>query len=89
MLRIDLAWQTSEEVGLKVAGRLSKEGVALLKGEGQCWLGEVDRLVLDLEELQFIDEEGAELLRGWKERGVRWQGGSIFVRAQLQDYGLG
>ncbi len=89
MRRIDLAWQTAEEVGLKVAGRLSKEGVALLKGEGQCWLGEVDRLVLDLEELQFIDEEGAELLRGWKERGVRWQGGSIFVRAQLQDYGLG
>ena len=88
MLRINLAWQTSKEVGLKVEGWLWKKDVALLKEEGERWLGEVDRLVLDLEELQFVDEAGAALLRGWKAAGVRWRGGSIFVRAQLRGYGL-
>ncbi len=34
MLRISLAWRTSNEVGLKVEGSLCREDVFLLKEEG-------------------------------------------------------
>ncbi len=51
-------------------------------------MAESVQLVLDLEEVQFVDEKGAKLLSRWKKVGVRWQGGSIFVQAQLNEYGL-
>jgi anti-anti-sigma regulatory factor len=88
MLRITVVEQTPEEVVLKVEGRVCRGNVALLEQEGEGYLKEAGRLVLDLGGVQFIDEAGAELLRRWAGEGVKMRGGSMFVQAMLKSYGL-
>ena len=88
MLRISLAWQDREEIGLKVEGRLEGEEVALLAAEGEHWLEEGKGLVLELEGLRSVDAAGAALLLRWGEAGVTWRGASMFVQTLLRDYGV-
>lgn len=87
MLRITVKEQSAEEVALKVEGWMCGANVGLLEREGAPYLG--PRLVLDLNGVQNIDEEGLALLRRWSGEGVRLCGGSLFVRALMESYGLG
>jgi anti-anti-sigma regulatory factor len=90
MLRVSLVEQSPEEVVLKVEGWVCRGNVALLEQEGAGYLGKGEGLVLDLSGVQFIDERGLELLRRWaEEEGVEVRGGSLFVQALLNQYGLG
>ena len=88
MLRLIMKSQTSEEVVLEVHGWVSEKYVSILEQEGVRLLGESQRLVLDLKGVQFIDEEGIRVLRGWVREGVVLRGGSLFVRMLLEAHGL-
>ena len=86
MLRITVMSHTGEEVALKVEGWVSGVNVSLLEQEGARYTGK--RLVLDLAGVQFIDEAGIALLRGWSGERLVLRGGSVFIRALLTDNGL-
>ena len=88
MLRLITVSQSQEEVVLKVDGWLAGENVDLLEQEGAPVLGQVRRLVLDLQGVRFIDEAGIALLQGWSSQGLVLQGGSVFIRALLETHGL-
>jgi anti-anti-sigma regulatory factor len=88
MIRLIIRSQTPEEVVLEVHGWVSGGNVSILEQEGVRVLGESGRLVLDLRGVQFIDEEGVGVLRGWVSEGVVLRGGSLFVRMLLEAHGL-
>ena len=88
MLRISVVCQSPAEVVLKLEGWVSREAVGLLREEGRRWLGQEQRLALDLEGVSFIDRAGLDLLAAWAARGVGLRGGSLFVRTLLQHRGL-
>ncbi|MBI2503120.1 MAG: hypothetical protein HYW07_07780 [Candidatus Latescibacteria bacterium] len=87
MLRITLVSSGPAEVVLKVEGAIAGQEVALLEQEGRPWLGQTS-LRLDLDGVQFIDEEGLELLERWHHQGALLRGGSLFVKTLLQRRGL-
>ena len=89
MLRITVVSQSQEEVALKVEGWIGAGEAAVLEQEGDRYLRQGGRLVLDLNGVQNIDEAGVELLRRWSRKGLRLCGGSVFVRALLDRYRLG
>ena len=71
MLRISRIDNPEAELYLKVEGRLSGDGVALLEGE----LAEASRsarsLSLDLAEVDFASVQATEMLRAATARGVK------------------
>ena len=83
MLRISRIDQESAGVCLKVEGRLSGDGVALLEGE----LAEASRatslLSLDLAAVDFASLQAAEMLRAATARGVRVAACSPFLAKLL------
>lgn len=88
MLRLILGAQTPEEAVVEVHGWVSGKEVALLEEEGERWLQESARLVLELEGTQFIDGTGLALLDRWAQQGLSLRGGSAFVRQLLARHGL-
>lgn len=82
MLRITRVSSNAETVVLKVEGAIAGQEVALLEQEGGPWLGQTG-LRLDLDGVQFIDENGLELLKNWSGKGVGLCGGSLYVRTLL------
>ena len=88
MLRLTVISQTKEEAVLKVEGWVSGADVALLREEGIRLLRETERLVLDLDGVQFIDREGIALLKRWSGDWLVLRGGSLFVRGLLEEHGL-
>ena len=89
MLRLTIRSQTPGEAVLQVDGWLSGKDVSILEEEGLRLLGEVNRLVLDLKGVQFIDRAGIELLRSWWGDQLELRDGPPFVRALLEKHGLG
>ena len=88
MIRLTIRSQTSQEAVLQVDGWVSGGNVSILQEEGMRLLGESQRLVLELKEVQFIDRRGIALLkRGWGERLVL-RGGSSFLKALLAQHEL-
>lgn len=83
MLRISRIDQQGAGICLKVEGRLSGEGVALLEGE----LAEAARttieLSLDLAAVDFASLQAAEMLRLAKARGVEVVACSPFLAKLL------
>jgi anti-anti-sigma regulatory factor len=81
MLRITSS-RTDTTATLKVEGRIAAE-----------WVGELSRaataaehnrrVVLDLEEVTFVDADGASLLRALRDRGVALAGCSAFVSSLI------
>jgi anti-anti-sigma regulatory factor len=89
MLRITLVEQEEEEVVLRVEGWISGEGVRLLEAEGERYLKQTGRLVLDLKGMQFIDDAGIALLKRWGGERLVLRDGSPFVRMLLEMHGIG
>ena len=88
MLRVTEILSGDREVILKVEGSISRDDVALLRDEGnRCASGE-RQVVLDMNGVCFLDEEGIALLRFWQERGVLLRGGPAFIHELLKSHGL-
>lgn len=91
MMRLSLVSQQAEEVVLKVEGHihlLAEAGV--LTREGQRWLKQGKRLVLELAGLQAIGPVGLAVLQWWQAAGrpVALRGGSRVLQALLRFHGL-
>jgi ABC-type transporter Mla MlaB component len=89
MLRMREMNRTVEAVTLAVDGRVAGDSVRALEREGTRLLAEAGRLILQLDDTQYIDAEGLALLRRWRGRHLRLCGGSAFVRALLRRHGWG
>jgi anti-anti-sigma regulatory factor len=88
MLRLTVRSQSPEEVVLALDGRLADAEVAVLAEEGEGYLQESRRLVLDLTGVQFIDRSGLELLERWSGEQLVLRGGTWFIRLLLERHGL-
>ena len=88
MVRLTVISQTEEEGVLKVEGWVSGADVEILEEEGARLLQETQRLVLDLDGVQFIDREGIALLKRWSGKRLELRGGSLFIRGLLEEHGL-
>ena len=89
MIRLTIRSQTPKEAALQVDGWVSGKNVTILEQEGTRLFEETQRLVLDLDGVQFIDREGIALLKRWSREGwVLLRGGSLFIQALLEENGL-
>jgi anti-anti-sigma regulatory factor len=88
MLRLTIVSQSTKEIVLKVDGWLGGANVSLLEQEGEFHLQDGGKLVLDLEDVRFIDQTGLALLRQWSREQLELRGGSPFLRALLKEHGL-
>ena len=88
MLRLTIVSQSTREVVLKVDGWVGGADVGLLEEEGEFHLQDGGKLVLDLEDVRFIDQAGIQLLKQWSGEQLELQGGSSFVRTLLKEHGL-
>lgn len=88
MIRLTVTSQTHGEVVLKIEGRVSGPIVEVLEQEGTRLLEESERLVLDLEGVQFIDRACIALLKRWSGKRLILHGASPFVRTRLMEHGV-
>ena len=86
MLRITVHAVPDERLVLKLAGRVGAREIDVLERQLREYIK--DDPTLDLDGVQFIDEEGLAFLAGCIARGVVLRGGSIFVRSLLRAGGL-
>jgi hypothetical protein len=83
VLRISRIEQKSAGICLKVEGRLSGDGVALLEGELEQASRATPSLSLDLAAVDFASLQAAEVLRLAKARGVEVVACSPFLAKLL------
>lgn len=83
MLRISRIKETAAGLCLKVEGRLSGDGVALLEGELADAARSGDTLSLDLAAVDFASSEATEMLRAAAARGIRVVRCSAFLAKLL------
>jgi len=88
MIRLTIVSQSREEVVLKVEGWVSGTDVAVLEMESYRLFEETQHLVLDLEDVKFIDWEGLALLKRWSGDRLELRGASMFLHERLTEYGL-
>ena len=88
MLRITTHYINSSSVELKLAGRIETEEAALLEGELRRLLRDGTLSLLDLEDIQFINRVGLDLLKRWVDKGLQLRGGSAFIQRMLAANGL-
>ena len=74
---------------LHIEGRIVAPDLESLEREGQRWLRQGYRLVLELSGVRFIDLAGVELLRRWTaDHELRLSGASRFIGLLLENHGL-
>ena len=88
MIRIDALKPSAGQVVLKMAGQLTWETTAVLEREGRRWLQKQEQLVLELDDVDFIDAAGIALLKSLVQQGVVLQGASPFIALLLARHGL-
>ncbi|MGY8823504.1 MAG: sigma 54-interacting transcriptional regulator [Candidatus Latescibacterota bacterium] len=87
MLRITTHTKSDGTTELKLAGRLGSEEIELLTCELQR-LGERVPVILDLQEVEFINGTALSQLQQWTGVPLVLQGGSVFIRRLLAERGL-
>ena len=88
MLRITVVSETSQEVILRIEGRVTQTDLGLVREEITRCSQEAKRVVIDLANVRFIDDAGIELLTDYTRRGMVLSGGSPFLRSLLEGRGL-
>jgi len=84
MLKITRVASTNDESVLQLDGRVSGQWVELLRQSAESVLQEGMRLILDLQNICFIDCEGVALIKALIRRGVRQVNAPLFVAEQLR-----
>jgi anti-anti-sigma regulatory factor len=67
-----------------IHGWLTRENTPFLRREIERRWCDTRNLVLDLDQVRFIDGDGLDLLENWADEGHEVQGGSLFVRGQIE-----
>jgi len=88
MLRITVNSVTPSLIELKLSGHIGAEEGGLLEDELRRLHRDGTVLVLDLEEILFIDRVGLDLLEQWVGEGLQLRGGSAFIQRVLTASGL-
>ena len=88
VLRISVIKSSCKEVVLKLEGDLSEAEVSVLEQEGDYWLEQTSRLMLNLQELRHIDEAGIALMQHWVGKRITLQYSSPFLRELLEKHGI-
>jgi anti-anti-sigma factor len=84
MLKITTVASTNEKSILQLDGRLSGEWIVLLRESAESVLQQGMQLILDLQNISFIDCEGLALIKSLMNRGVRQVNAPLFVAEQLK-----
>ena len=84
MLRISSEDETGLVVRLKAEGTIKGDWVPLLEAECLCHLDSGRTVELDVTGIGFVDREGAAMVRGLVEKGVRLVGTRALVEALLR-----
>ena len=87
MLRLTVLREDSQEVVVQVEGWLEGSQVKIMMREGERWRGRGRRLVLEVDGLKQVDENGLALLRSWTGDRLEVRGGSAFLRALIEQTG--
>ena len=88
MIRIDHITPSVGPVVLKLAGQLNWETTAVLEREARRWLRQREQLVLQLDDVDFIDGSGIGLLKRLVRQGVLLRRASPFITLLLGRHGL-
>jgi len=88
MLRLTVIAQSEEQVVLAVDGWLAGSAIDLLEKEIDRWSRKGKRLVLNMNDVRFVDHDGVILLRDRTGGELALEGGSAFVRELLRTHGL-
>lgn len=91
MLRISVIKISSVEVVLMLEGNLTEretEELEQLRQEGDSWLEQNKRIVLDLHEVRAVDEAGITLLQQWTGENVILRAASLFLIELLGNHGI-
>ena len=84
MLKITRAASSSQEIILKLDGRVVGQWVELLRQSARSVLEEGRQLTFDLENICFIDCEGLALIKSLLAQGVRQVNAPLFVAEQIK-----
>ena len=88
MIRITIDRSNKLSVVLYLEGKLAAEAVNSLRRESCRWLDGSQDLIIDLEGVRFIDDDGLTLLQGLKSPRLQIRGASEFIQSLLASYGL-
>ena len=88
MLRITVEQPCPEQPVLALEGLITSETINLLDREIASRLKHSERLILDLQGVQFIDRLSLTILARWQRQGLVLRGGSLFVQTLLQSTDL-
>jgi ABC-type transporter Mla MlaB component len=84
MLKITRVASTTDEITLRLDGSVAGPWIELLAKSAESVLEEGRRLILDLENICFIDCEGLALIKSLIGRGVRQINAPLFVGEQIE-----
>ena len=84
MLKITRIASTDQKTTLQLDGQVTGQWVELLRESAESVLEEGARLILDLENISFIDCEGLALIKSLMHRGVRQMNAPLFVADQIK-----
>lgn len=84
MLKITRVATSHQEITLQLDGSVTGEWIELLGESAESVLEEGMRLVLDLENICYIDVEGLALIKRLIDRGVRQVKAPLFVAEWLR-----
>ena len=84
MLRITKMAHNGSAMTLKLEGKIHGEWVSLLEQECKAAITEGAEIVLDFEQVTYVDDLGIELIRCLSEKHVKIVNGDTFI-ADLKD----
>ena len=84
MLKITTVASSNRETTLQLDGRLTGQWVELLRESAESELADGLGLILDWENICFIDCEGIALVKSLIGRGVRHVNAPLFVAEQIK-----
>ena len=84
MLKITRVAESNHEITLQLDGSVAGPWIELLRTSAESVMAEGPQLIIDLENICFIDCEGLALIKNLMGRGVRQVNAPLFVADQLR-----